>query len=502
MLKKIIYQIIGVFAVAMPLLSCNQWLALEPQDGIVQSRFWLNKEQVEATVSGCYASLIDGLPEKIFVLGEIRADMVAVAFRTTNNELDIINSNILPTNNLTDWRDFYRIINYCNTVIEFAPSVLEKDKTYTQEAMKTHVAEAKALRAWMYFYLVRLYGEVPIKITATSSDDDITPIAKSTQAQVLEQIVKDLNEAEVDAPTTYGARDKDHSRVTKYMINTLLADVYLWMDKPNEALAAANKVISSAKFGLVGNPTFRSNTWFNTVRAGNSNEGIFEITHGSDFVLLYNVTNYPMFAIFGTGASSSYRRYQASNYVTEEVFVEDIVDPTNYDTRGDDASLASTTGVIRKYERNSGDTPFNWIVYRYADVLLIKAEALAMLNRGQEALDIIKQIRTRAWAIPQTEKTPDPADIYNSGGVMDYILEERAREFAFEGKRWFDILRHAKRNNYQRMDLLIDLTARSVPGDRQQSAIAKIKDPNSHYLPIYIYEIQTNKLLVQNPFYK
>ncbi len=502
MLKKLIYNIIGVFALTMPLLSCDKWLELQPQDGIVQSRFWQNKEQVEAAVSGCYASLIDGLPEKIFTMGEIRADMIEASFKITNNELDIINSNILPTNALTDWRDFYRIINYCNTVIAFAPSVLERDKTYTDVAMKAHVAEAKALRAWMYFYLVRLYSDVPLKITATSSDDEIIPIPKSTQAQVLEQIVKDLNEAEADIPATYGAKDKDHSRVTKYMVNTLQADVYLWMDKATEALAAANKVIASAKFGLVANTAARSNTWFYTVKAGNSNEGIFELVHGSDYVLRFGVANYPLYAIFGLGASSSYRKFQATGYLTENVFAEDVIDPTNYDTRGDDASLTTTTSVIRKYDRTSGDTPFSWIVYRYAEVLLIKAEALAMLNRGQEALDLIKLIRTRAWAIPQTEKSPDPANIYNADGVMDYILDERAREFAFEGKRWFDVLRHAKRNNYKRIDLLVNVVARSVPGDRQQSAIAKIKDPNSHYLPIYQYEIQTNKLLVQNPFYK
>ncbi len=132
----------------------------------------------------------------------------------------------------------------------------------------------------------------------------------------------------------------------------------------------------------------------------------------------------------------------------------------------------------------------------------MKAEALALLNRGQEALDIVSQIRKRAWAIPQTEKSPDATNIDGTGGVLEYILEERAREFAFEGKRWFDMLRNAKRSNYKRLDLLIELTARSVPSERQQSAIAKIKDPNSHYLPIYQYEIQTNTLLVQNPFYK
>ncbi|MGX7685846.1 RagB/SusD family nutrient uptake outer membrane protein [Flectobacillus roseus] len=501
MLKKVFIQTIALSALLLT-TSCDSWLELRPQDGIVQDRFWNNKEQVSSAVGGIYASVIDVIPEKAFVLGEIRADMISPSFRITNNELDILNSNILPTNPLTDWRDFYRIINYCNTVITFAPTVLDKDKTYTPEALKAHVAEAKAIRAWMYFYIVRLYGDAPLKTTATSSDDEIVPIAKSAQKDILAQIEKDLLEAEPDAPTTYGTKEKDHSRVTKYMVNTLQADVYLWMEKPTEALAATNKVISSAKFGLVSNPATRSNAWFSTVRSGNSNEGIFELAYGSDYTIRFGITNYPMFAIFGLGNSSAYRRYQASAYVNEEIFSEDLLDPTNFDTRADESSLTMTTGVIRKYDRTAGETPFNIVLYRYADVLLMRAEALAMLNRGSEALAIVNQIRTRAWAIVQTEKSPDPANIDGVGGVLDYILDERAREFAFEGKRWFDVLRNAKRANYKRIDLLVNLTARSVPSERQQSAIAKIKDPNSHYLPIFQYEIQTNKLLVQNPFYK
>jgi hypothetical protein len=86
--------------------------------------------------------------------------------------------------------------------------------------------------------------------------------------------------------------------------------------------------------------------------------------------------------------------------------------------------------------------------------------------------------------------------------MQDFILQERQREFAFEGKRWYDVLRVAKRNNYERLDLLLNMATMSVPPDKQQSALAKLKDKNSHYFPIYLYELQTNNLLEQNPFYK
>ena len=129
----------------------------------------------------------------------------------------------------------------------------------------------------------------------------------------------------------------------------------------------------------------------------------------------------------------------------------------------------------------------------------MKAEALNQKERGEEALALIAEVRERAAALEQTEKSVLASD---KEGITDYILEERAREFAFEGKRWFDVLRNARRDNYARLDILLTMAAFSAPSDRQQSILAKLKDKNSHYLPVYFYELQTNKALVQNPFYK
>ena len=98
-----------------------------------------------------------------------------------------------------------------------------------------------------------------------------------------------------------------------------------------------------------------------------------------------------------------------------------------------------------------------------------------------------------------TAQVADPGNKYD---VINYLMDERAREFAFEGKRWFDILRNARGNNYARMDILIDAAITNAPADQQQTIKAKLKDPNSHYLPINTYELYTNKALVQNPFYK
>jgi hypothetical protein len=142
----------------------------------------------------------------------------------------------------------------------------------------------------------------------------------------------------------------------------------------------------------------------------------------------------------------------------------------------------------------------HWMVYRYADILLMKAEALNQIGgRGTEAIQLINTVRTRAAALDATNTNPDPT---NKNDMTDYILAERARELSFEGKRWYDVLRNAKRNNYQRKDILLNMVARAVPGARQQSAINKYQNPDAHYFPIYFNEILLDPNLVQNPFYK
>ena len=488
----------------VPFISCKKWLDLQPQDGLTGAEFWKTKEQVQAAVTGCYASLTGSATgqrnaaETFFLWGELRADMITSTLATTTDQIDVINVNILPTNSIASWRGIYETINYCNTVIDFAPGVLTKDPTFTQAALDKASAEAKTLRALMYFYLVRTFDQVPLKIKSTSSDKDIVDIPKSTQTEVLAQVIKDLTEAEPFAVTDYGDRASNKGKITKVTINAIQADVYLWQEKYTECVAACNKIINTNSFGLIGGTD--ANIWYQTLYVnGNSNESIFELQFDQQKLN-------PFYTIFNT----SIRKFLASPIVMDEIYTVDFTNPLNFDIRADGAAVRATDQVIWKYiglnnsGANSGtraqeESYAHWIMYRYADVLLMKAEAQNQLGNGQDAIDIVNFIRTRARALASTAANPAPSD---KVAIADYVLRERAREFAFEGKRWFDLLRNARRNNYQRLDILLDVVAGTVPPNRQQSAIAKFRDKNCHYLPILTYELTTNKALVQNPFYK
>ncbi len=517
MKKNLLISYLLLTVVAVCFTGCKKWLALKPQDGIVKEEFWKTKEQVRASVIGIYSSMMEyssgtygnanynpSMAELFFVWGEGRADHIANATVSSADDIALINVNIQPTNVNANWRPFYRTINFCNTLIEKAPEVLTNDNTFTQAQLDNYLSEALTIRALMYFYLVRTFGDVPLKLDATLSDENIVSIPKSTKTQVLDQIVKDLKLAEAKAVTTYGDVASDKGRVTVYTINAILADVYLWMDKYTECIAACDKIINSNKFGLIkgasqNGPTIEYNdSWFNTLYYnGNSNEGIFELQFSQQRLN-------PYFGLFSSSISN--RRWTAAADIMDRVFTVDFTNDKNYDIRGDGGSVRAATSTVWKYVganatglRSFDQSYAHWFFYRYADILLMKAEALNETGNGQGALDLVYLIRARANALDATDLMPGPQD---KNLIQDFIIEERAREFCFEGKRWFDVLRNAKRNNYARLNILLSMVAISAPSNLQQSAQAKFKDFNSHYLPIFLYEIQTNKLLVQNPFYK
>ena len=486
-MRRYIYTIILSATILTTISSCKKWLTLEPADGIVGTKFWKTKEQLASAVNGIYASLIDkSVMEYLFAWGELRADMIMPASGATSADIDVYNVNLLSTNATVNWRVVYRTINYCNTVIDLGPSVITVDKTLTREQLDQYLSEAYAIRALMYFYLVRSFGDVPLKLTATTSDDQLEQLAKSTQKDVLTQIVSDLNKAEANAVFTYNNIASDKGRITKNTVNAIQADVYLWMEKYPECVTACDKIINSGRVGLV-----TRGRWLQMFYEGNSNESIFEFQYNAGALNSF----YGMF-------NTSKRRYMATDAVLEDIYTVDYANPDSTDYRADGASIISSNNTIVKYIWNATlDASYNhWIVYRYADILLMKAEAINQIGgRGQEALDIVNTIRRRGHALLATERNPGVDD---QDDIADYILEERSREFAFEGKRWYDLLRNAKRDNYRRLDILLNMVVNAVPPERQQSALNKYKDYNSHYFPIYYYELQTDKNLEQNAFYK
>lgn len=496
--------------------SCKKWLELKPEDGLIDQEYWQTKEQLKGAVMGCYASLLKGsampLAKYLFIWGELRGDQVTTAtdngggedLSSLNNikrdELYMLRTELSSTNSLVNWEAVYRTINYCNDVIQNGPKVLQKDKTLTETQYKAYLSEAYALRGLMYFYLLRNFKEVPLKLSVTESDTDIEQLPKSTDQEIYQQIISDVKYASENAPETYGNLAEDRGRITKYTAYTILADAYLWMEDYQNCIDACDKVIDSKKYQLfpVGTQQF---AWYNSVFfKGNSVEGIFEFQFDDQ------VTN-PFWDMFAVSAE-----FKAVDPIAEgDLFGVDVFDPNNRDIRGNNTSMSEATSAIVKYTngRTSSTSFSHWFVYRYSDVLLMKAEALVWLNPGDEAnnteaINIVNNLRLSRNALANLNSgtVEVPLPIAETEDISKYIFDERSREFAFEGKRWYDILRNAKRNNYENEQLLLDIVAAKAIPSKQQTVINKFKDHRSHYLPIYFTELQANKALVQNPFYQ
>ena len=470
-------------------VSCEQWLELIPPQGLIREEFWQSKEDVDAVVMGAYLTFAS-MDDMLFRYGELRADLVVGDVNLGSGERMVAESNIYPDNWLCNWENFYKVINYCNEIIKNAPMVREIDNTFTDYQLKSYLSEAYFLRSLAYFYLVRIFKDVPYVTEPTEADDaDVYP-AKMDGDELLRLLLTDLREARIVATTDgYQTLDEIRGRATKASIDALMADISLWLFDYEEVIACVERIEANKEYKLM--PGAR---WFELFYPGNSLEGIFEFQFNDNL----NQAN----SLFGMTQRLSYS-YDPSQKAIEMFGIEFAKEFI----RGQRASIkkyGDNDFIIWKYVGRAPDgeavrsgsvqNSCNWIVYRLADVLLMKAEALSQLGRYPEALEIINAIRSRALVTPLS--LPDSPTAYE-----DAILQERALELAFEGKRWFDLVRMGTRNNYSRKSKLIEIIVSNVPSTQKRIIATKLTNPLGWYMPIAESEIERNPNLVQNPYY-
>ncbi|MBO5819360.1 MAG: RagB/SusD family nutrient uptake outer membrane protein, partial [Bacteroidales bacterium] len=170
-MKKIYNKIKVATLVVMATLmmaSCSEWLELYPEGETLLEDYWKSADDIESVLASCYLSVMDEkYLQRAIVWGELRSDNMEKANKTPSDLIDILDVNIQATNSFCDWAVFYETINLCNTVIHYAPQVMEEDKNLSTSNMEAYRAEARAIRAMSYFYLVRTFGDVPMVMKPT-----------------------------------------------------------------------------------------------------------------------------------------------------------------------------------------------------------------------------------------------------------------------------------------------------------------------------------------------
>lgn len=544
-MKKVLLKIryiAVVLCATCALTSCNDFLGTVPLNEIVLENFWENEEEVNSVVMSCYSRMAQGdFLTRLILWGELRSDNVVAGnitgdIKYVNNDqlMDMLDGSILPNHYIADWSSFYSVINRCNTVLHYAPDVVLRDPDFNQSEWNYIEAEMLTLRALCYFYLVRSFRDVPFVTDPTIDDSRDFKVPAADPDSVLNVLVKDLQKAELYAlkefpEGTSSMYSYTKARVTKLTVWTLLADIYLWLERYDECIAYCEKVIEAkveeakelnmnydGDYPLIANQKSSSSTskhqaYRQTFGTGFSFESIFEMPFGYN----YDDKRDALRSYYGSidvaiGAMS------ASTFLAEgikegnnKIFKEsDIRAIESFNTK------ASGTFPIHKYvlynisdDDNSFGYPgfeySNWIFYRLTDVMLMEAEALVERNDTvdkkavdlQKAFDLVSAVYTRANLKGEVLNKKDYPTQVN---MRDLVLLERQRELLFEGKRWFDLVRKARREGTN--DAMLDLATQKYtnPG----SVKSKWIKPDMLYLPIHEDELKVNTLLEQNPEYE
>lgn len=523
--------------------ACDSWLDVQPEDGVVRERYWKTKEEVKAAVLGCYSQMLNStMMQDYFVWGEMRADL-ALPSNGANADLKALNNGEITTaNRFSDWASFYKVINQCNTVIELAPAVLDRDESFSQDLLDAYIAEVTCIRSLMYFYLVRTFRDVPYYEAANIYDFQNFSLPKTDGKVIIDNLIASLESVENDMPISHeqtSGANQENANVNKGRFNyyswaTLLADICLWKGEYDKCIAMTDRVINSGQYSLI--PVGREEVLSYNLQTGKI-DTIFEAAQG-DVVNLFRTMyaegncvesilelqnpptfNNPFVSMFSGNVSSSIEVNQAN--FSNVYFLPSNIDRIWRDIRTEGVSyvgkyvwkwagLDNTATPVQW--RTTSTSNSNWIFYRLADVLLMKAEALteqAMTDNDQvklgAALDLINQIRARANAPESTDPFFKYTGDLDAKSIEEFLLAERAREFAFEGKRWFDLIRVAQREDFndRTMGYLLRMVVQAAPPEKVTIIQNKWQtNQGSLYLPLSASELQRNKNLVQNDFYE
>ncbi|MBR4898073.1 MAG: RagB/SusD family nutrient uptake outer membrane protein [Prevotella sp.] len=548
MITKIKKSICAV-CVICGLTSCSDFLDILPMNDVVLENYWTEKADVTSAMSSCYETLWGSdVLTRMAVWGEMRSDNIRGGSNVPNDMNEILKENLLPSNPYCNWAKFYECINRCNIVCHYAPKVQAIDPNYTEDEMLANVAEAVTLRSLCYFYLIRTFRDVPYS-TEPSIDDTQDYILPATPFNaVLDSLINSLESIKGNAVRRYYTDDSPNayvnsSKVTRWMVYALLADLYLWKGDWDNAINYCDLVIKYKqqqykemleREGSVNNialidsipmilekpvgSTTCGNAYNEIFGDGNSFESIFELyipgtsSQQNSLVSSYYMYNNNtlgrlvapdfLFKDVATGSNNTFKRTDGRAYESAEL-VSSRYAITKYARTSVSYSTQNvTTEKDLKLSSNSGSgTSANWIIYRLSDMILIMAEALIERN-GEGDLDaafaLIDIVNKRANdAVTGRSSTLKKTDYTDSKAAMeDLVIEERQREFVFEGKRWYDLVRFARRDGDN--SRLINLATRKYLENVNAIKI-KLADPNIIYFPYAKNELKVNPLLKQNP---
>lgn len=496
-MKRTIKYII-VFFLATTFSACEDLLTETPEDRFVLDNFYSSETDAQAAVDAVYNRLGAGYYERIFFLvADLPADDYKNGGGMSNSFLQDIEYYRHTSENefiKRVWREAYDGIFRANTAIIQIPEV-----PMDEDLKNRLIGEASFIRALLYFNLVRLFGEIPLVTKIESIEDAM--VGRSPLSEVYALIKADLDYAISTLPVSYNAGEA--GRATKGAAIALLGKMYLTLgDMPSAESTLAEIVNNEGTYGYGLHDNFRAN-W--EVATEHGIETIFTINFsqppGNGNQMMQGIA--PKYSVPGgkvPGLAGSweadiptqevYNLFDDADERKAATFRMDFISPTNGNTYTSSIPL-----FVKYYEDgepkcNSSDN--NVHVIRYADVLLMYAEALNENGKTGVAEPILNRIRERAF-----NDTDHNYSGLGQAALRDAIYAERRLELVHEGHRWFDLVRTGRL--IQRMKDHAAIEAALAEPDKVNIA-SNIKDYHV-LMPIPQHEIDLNLDLGQNSGY-
>lgn len=481
--------------------SCESWLDREPITTYSSDNFWHEPAQADAVLMAAYYGLQNALNTEFVYYGEARADNFDAKLYNAGTYA-LVNNTLNADLSFTDWANFYSVIKQANLIIKNVEEMKLKGLYANKTADYNRVmGQALGLRALSYLYMTKVWGNVPLITVPLEHNGDINSFKteRTDSLQVYQQISTDLHLARNLLPVSYSKQDYTRATLTKGAIDAIMTDYYMWRNNLDSALVTSNRILTNTnqyRLATLYNAdidyfsaTQPQSTIDNTEYAqmfieGLSPESIFEMAFSFE-----ENRNSGLASLYGSGTTQVF--FYASVNLISKFSSTDLRVKTNFKSENQIFKMFPKGSYDRAKEDDK-----NIILYRLADIILWRAEALTLTGSRAAAWTLLKRIRERVFGPPSSTNnynhpitgptgtaTETQFKAMSISDAHDLILEERRKELCFEGKRWFDLVR----------------TGKAI---ETLSPINGLNEKENILFPISLNVLRQNSKIEQNEFYK
>lgn len=438
-------------------VSCGKdFLNLKPIEDLSGNNYWQREEDVIQNMNSIYSTFRSATMEQIFfpATGDMRCAPINrtsatsgagrnyITYVQTNNLNAAINGDFayFGFTQLTKWDRFFKMVQTAN-ILSFE---VERMTNLSTQKKAAYIAEAVFMRNLAYFFMVRLYGDVPYYTKAYHT----SPLPRTNMVTVLKNCLADMEAHYKNIPWTYDDPSVVAVRAMRGSAITLMMHMHMWV----AGFSEQDKEASYLKVEALGKEIMEENNGAyellplertKEIFKGRTKEGLFEIVQNLNFGETFHLS-----APFSDYVLRYPNKVTTRSYLYYDTkFMEELYPRGGQDKRQTvwfDEHIYKTDGMMQMLkfvnvfmeEGEDFNPDDNQIVFRYVDPILLRAEALAELNRDAEARDVVNVVRARAGATPAVAETGDE--------LRDFIWWERTRELMGEGHFFYDLVRTQK----------------------------------------------------------